>query len=583
MDASLSPDLTLPPRRRRRWLAAICLAGLVLRLAWALFAAPEPIADFRGYLDAARAVAATDPIAYLLRGTAFRLPVYPLVLGFGAAISTNLVWLRLWNVALSTALIPLVALVGRRLGLSQRAALAGAALVAVSPTFILFAPLMAAEHVLLLLLFGALAIAAAPFGAGAWSRVLVIGVLMGLAALTRIEAVFVWPAVCVAFWLSLRRRTMLPPASRIGRLAAAVGLGVLLLIGWSARNGAVVGPGSGVTTSLGVQLYQAHNPDTYGLAPLSETPLRNLGEVARHRRGMALARDYVAEHPASLLLSATRGTRDLFGVASIRTIFAHPASIEGRMPVGLLAAVAGMAANGWRLLLVLAFAAVLFRDRISRMAVSVGAVLIACTWVGHALVLYGEPRYRLAIVVMGALAGGVTIDGMLARREHTQGDDLFFERWAAVSDETVLVRTITEPEQEPDLEEPHEQDEPDEEWQEAEAWSPAEGWPPDEPWNAWDAPIPEPAHEPEPSAEPTQWWRPVPRAEWSAPEAPPPDADEAAPAPALIEEEPAPAEPPPPPEPEIIYVQRSSRPPRPAPPADDVEVVIPRHRSAARR
>src|SRR5688572_22583110 len=122
MDEQARPDLDLPPRRRRARLLAICALGLLLRLAWALYAAPDPVGDFRGYLDASLAVA-DDPLGYLSRSTAFRLPGYPLVLGFFAGMGTDLVWLRLVNVGLSTGAIPLVASLARRLRVGDRAAL----------------------------------------------------------------------------------------------------------------------------------------------------------------------------------------------------------------------------------------------------------------------------------------------------------------------------------------------------------------------------------------------------------------------------------------------------------------------------
>lgn len=547
MDAPQPPDLTLPPRRRRAWLIGIVLVGFALRLAWALFAAPDPIADFRGYLEAARAVADAGPLAYLTRSTAFRLPVYPLVLGIAAGLSSNETWLRLCNVALSAALLPMVALLGRRLGLSDRAALVAAGMIAVSPTFILFAPLMAAEHVMLLLLCGALAAALAPFGAGTFRRVVVVGLLMALTTLTRVEALFIWPAIAAGYWLTMRRRTRLPAAARIGRLLAALGIASLLLVGWTVRNHIVVGPGSGLTTSLGVQLYQAHNPDSYGFRPVSETPLRDLDELARHRRGLELAGEHVRTHPAALVLSVGRGTRDLYGVASTRTVFAHPASVEGRMPVGILAAVTGAAAWGWRLLLLLGCAAFLFRRRLARTGVAVGALLLLGSWVGHTLVLYGEPRYRLPVVVIAAVLAGVTVDGLLARRLGEGAADAVLDRWVVPHDEVVLVRPVTE------SSDAERHDDHSETGDSAEAGAVA------------------------PTDQPAPWWGPIPRPQWGAPDPQPrPELEPA------FEPDPEPApEPAPEPEPEIVYIQRRAAPHRPPPPRDDVEVIIPRHRTHA--
>ena len=114
----------------RKTLIIILVVAFVLRLAWLLWARPVPSSDFAQYLDNAR-----DLIMYGSYGypepTAYRLPLYPLMLAGLLLIWDAIAWLSLWSVLLSTVTCLLVYLVASRLGASKAVGL-GAALISAS-------------------------------------------------------------------------------------------------------------------------------------------------------------------------------------------------------------------------------------------------------------------------------------------------------------------------------------------------------------------------------------------------------------------------------------------------------------------
>src|SRR6478672_7311227 len=100
--------------RDNRWLLVIVAVALVSRLAWFAYTRPNVVSDYREYLEAARVLRRHARYGYPTP-TAHRLPLYPILLAALLLVSSDVAWLSLWSVLLSTAICPLLYVVGRRI------------------------------------------------------------------------------------------------------------------------------------------------------------------------------------------------------------------------------------------------------------------------------------------------------------------------------------------------------------------------------------------------------------------------------------------------------------------------------------
>lgn len=243
----------------RRALAMIAVAGFGLRLLYALVVlhgvpvagdglefhtVAAQLARGQGYLEPLFLAPAHVP-------TADKPPLYPLVLAGPAALGAGSVaWNRIVSCVLGAILVVGVGLLGRRVG-GPRLGLAAAALAAVYPAFValdgsvrsesLYAPLIAFT------LVAAYRLRDRP-GAG---RALALGAIIGLAALTRSEAVLLLALGLVAPTHGRIR------AFGIAALACAVVLSPWLIRNWVALGSPVL------STNAGGLVYGANCPAAY--------------------------------------------------------------------------------------------------------------------------------------------------------------------------------------------------------------------------------------------------------------------------------------------------------------------------------
>ena len=192
-------------RSRTVWLAIILASAFALRLGWVIFTDWQPLPDddaFR-YDFAARALVNGEGYIHLNgAATAFWPPGYPLLLAmvywlFGQEIIVA----QLLNVALSTATVALIYLIGRRT-LGTAPAIVGAAIVAGFPSLIFFTGVTLSEvaFTFLALLGIYLLVLEAQSGRRDTLLLVTAGLVLGLAALTRGQALLL-PVVVIPFWL----------------------------------------------------------------------------------------------------------------------------------------------------------------------------------------------------------------------------------------------------------------------------------------------------------------------------------------------------------------------------------------------
>lgn len=293
----------MTPSLRR--LLAILAVATALRLAWLAIAQPTPVSDFRHYRDLAVDLLDHGQFGWPV-ATAYRLPLYPVLLATLMCVSRDVLWLSVCNVALSVGLVGAVYALARRMTNDSSAAVAAAACCALNTTFVLFAPVLASEHLFaMLIVLGWLILAAGSLRVGL--RIVAAGACLGLACLTRGEGLFWLPVFLFVAWRgSANRRAALT------RCASLVLTTAILLLPWLARNRIALGPGIGLTTSSGVNFYLAHNPDGYGYRAFDETPLKGIESTPRHHVAMELGKAHVFAAPVDAMLNLPRGTAQLY-------------------------------------------------------------------------------------------------------------------------------------------------------------------------------------------------------------------------------------------------------------------------------
>jgi 4-amino-4-deoxy-L-arabinose transferase-like glycosyltransferase len=381
-----------------RWLAAIAAGGLAVRLVYVLALTPHlrghgdasyyhqlanALGDGRGFVDPSNGTA-----------TALHPPLFPLLLALPSSLGLGSYEAQRVAVSvIGTATVVGAGLLGRRVA-GERAGLAAAVLAATSPVLISADGAVMSETLLgLLVVLCALAayrLAERP-SAG---RAALLGALIGLAALTRGEAILL-----LALLLLGR------PTRRLRLLAAGVAACALVLAPWTIRNLATFDDPVWLSTNEGGLIAGANCPSTYGGRDIGSWDIRCVPGGPIEDESIAAARfrraglDYARGHAGRLpLVLAARLGRTFELYQPIR----QARHAEGRA-LGL--EVAGAI---WFLVLlpVGAYGLVLLRRRGVALAPLLApfGLAVAATLVG-----YGVPRFRHPADVALAVLVGVVL------------------------------------------------------------------------------------------------------------------------------------------------------------------------------
>lgn len=399
------------PARAGRALLMITVAGFALRLGWLLVAQPAAVSDALGYKSLAERWMIEGRYERFGEPTAWRTPGYIGFLSAGIAFSASELWLGLLNVVASTATIPLVAELARRLGLSVRTAVVAAGLAAVMPPMVLWAPVLGPENLQTpLLLLALVIVAGAP---PTTRRARWCGVVFGVAVLVRPESLVYLPVAALVMWLD-------DPVRLLRRSAIVVGVAAAVCLPWVVRNQVQVGP-VGLSSVGGVNFYLAHRDDGYGFEHYHTTDLAGLDEVEMSRRGYELGRESLQERPERLIGDVVEGTQVLYGPPRYAPYFSSRDFAEvGPYPLGVrpgtIATVRTYNTVGWYGIAALAVVgwAMLVR-RAHRSAVVLTAMVVA-NWLCFAVVFWALARYRFPIEPMLCIAAAVPIVAVLRRR-----------------------------------------------------------------------------------------------------------------------------------------------------------------------
>ncbi len=399
------------PRNSRKTLVRdliiTALVSVILRAVWAMFAKPLPVSDFAGYLNIAYYI--IDHHGY--PASAIRLPGFPLFLALLISVSRNLTWIIAGTVLLSSVLPITAYLLVERLTQDKRAALAGALICAVNPTFVMFSPVLASEHLFAFFLITAfiLTISMQTFSA---ARIILIALAAAGAILTRGEGIFFVPMLILCLYLFGEGST----AKRIGLGFILGSLVLILVLPWAVRNRLVVGPGAGMSTTGGINFYLGHNPNDPMLHGWVNSPIHKASEIETDQAGYRLGLQYIKEHPGQNLCYILRYSYRLYNSSSYALFW------SSRLPPPKGSIYFPQKAfphyrfyfmlthSAWYLILGLALCSLLFRKNMSLPGwVLIGSIL-AANWVCYAVIFWGKARFRyIPEILICTLAGWAVV------------------------------------------------------------------------------------------------------------------------------------------------------------------------------
>ncbi|MDQ1511131.1 MAG: hypothetical protein QOG50_2975 [Actinomycetota bacterium] len=395
-------------RTEVRAIVALTVFAFALRTGWLLTAHPAAVSDALGYKSLAGRWLHEGLYERGGQPTAWRTPGYIAFLSGGLVFSDSDLWLGFLNVVAAATIVPLIAVVARRLNLSARVALIAAGLAAVMPPLVFWSVVLGPENLQAPLLLAALVLAADPRrrrGSAIWS-----GLAFGVAILVRPESIVYLPVVALvvvpARWREVGVRTV---------VVSAVALA--LCVPWVVRNQLQVGS-VGLSSVGGVNFYFAHRDDGYGYVPYQKTKLAGLDEVAMSKRGYELGIENLRDDPVRLLGDIVEGTQQLyeppryapwFSTRAFAKVAPYPPSVSGsflsvvqRVNVVVWYTIAGLAVTGWILLV----------TRRRRAALVITGFAVA-NWVCFAVVFWAIPRYRFPIEPLLCLSAAVAIDTLI--------------------------------------------------------------------------------------------------------------------------------------------------------------------------
>jgi hypothetical protein len=387
--------------------------ALVLRVAWALYAAREPFGIFGGdqtaYLFVGRSLADGDGYRSFVTGepSAFWPPGYPLVVAAVALVvdvgpvpGELPAWLGLLQACIGAATVVPVWWLARAASGSPRAGVVAAALVALWPSLILHTSTAHLETVFVAVLVGSLALLAR-------GRDVTGGIALGLAVLTR---PFALPVVALV-WL----------ARRSWRAAAVVGaIVVAVQLPWVVRNAVVLDAFVPTSTNAGDTLCIDHRDGGIGAFTFADECFEGLDdvppdriEVERNARNTREAIEWTLDNPGEELSRWPTRARVMW-----RDAIDLPDAIEsgGRaefLPSWLRSTADG-AAQAWHVVVapvgglgLLWLPAARERRRRPATVLVVGTALSMSL---IALALYGLPRFNLPVVPFLAIGAAALVD-----------------------------------------------------------------------------------------------------------------------------------------------------------------------------
>lgn len=390
----------------------VFILGLLFRLVWMIYARPIPFSDYADYKNIAENLLEHRQFGYP-EPSAYRFPLYPVFLSLLMIITPNTFWLSFCNVVLSSMLIILVYLIAMQLtGNNILISLFGALFCAINPTFIFYAPVLASEHLYSVFLFSGIVILLYQKSKPT-IRIILSGVALGLASLTRGEGIFFIPIFLIAGYFAMKKYKFV-----YIRLAFLILICMIVILPWYIRNLNIFGPGVGISTTGGINFYLAHNKYGYGFRYITETEFKGLNEIERHKLGLKLGFNYIIRSGKSELFKGVlRGTAALYMPSSdaVNSSICLPISGYPERKIAGSNLLKGI--NIWFYILILVMAlisTIIFYKTLAVKSWIILVSIIVTNWFCYSVVFWGGDRFRFIAEIIFCILAGITLYNLLS-------------------------------------------------------------------------------------------------------------------------------------------------------------------------
>jgi 4-amino-4-deoxy-L-arabinose transferase-like glycosyltransferase len=307
------------------------------------------------------------------------------------------------------ATVVLVGLLGRKVA-GDRAGLIAAAVAAVHPLLWLADGALMSESLYGPFVVGSLLAACAYVGARSAGRAALVGALVGLAALTRGEALLLVPLLALAMLV----RAPLPGRARLAHLGALVAAFAIVLAPWSIRNALtfnapvlISANADGVWAGANCEkTYYGPIVGSWDFPCYGKRPAGDESEQSREyrRRGIRYMRDHLSRVPVVLAARVGR-VWDVYRPDQNRVFAASEGRPARSERLGVLLY--------WLLMPFALGGAWLLRRRGHVLAILLApAVMVTVT----ALLSYGSTRFRFAAEPSIVVLAAVAVDTLVRRR-----------------------------------------------------------------------------------------------------------------------------------------------------------------------
>lgn len=286
--------------KRSHTLLWIFIGAALVRFSWAAVTPAQPVSDFIWYDQVARNV--SGGLGFTRSGeapTAYRPPAYPLFLaGIYRLSNGSLLAARLGNALLGTVTVLLTYILAGRY-FSRRNATWSTALVAFTPSLILYSGLHASENLAVPALVAAILCIQLGLDQKSPAWLVLGGIFLGITSLTR-GSFLLLPVAWLVWWIYRRI-----PLRRLVGMLSWIAAGIALpMLPWIFRNAATFGHFIPLSNNSGVNLLISFYPQSQGcfvsadqIPGMAALQAQNLDEYSFNRATRVLALEYFRDNP----------------------------------------------------------------------------------------------------------------------------------------------------------------------------------------------------------------------------------------------------------------------------------------------
>ncbi len=423
----------------RKIIVAILLIAFFVRLGWILAVPTQPISDFKEFDRLATSLVSGKGYTALTgQPTAYRPPGYIFFLaGVYAIFGHDILIARLSNAILGVLTCWLTFLLAVEL-FNRRTAIIAASLMAIFPSLIAWANILATENLFIPMLLGIIItfINAAKGEHIRWPWLILCGLLCGISVLIRPTALLLPGTMVIALIIITGIKNMVRQGINSLAKPAVITISLYLLVGiiilpWTIRNERVFGHFVLISTEGGITFLAGHNEGSLSAEYSLEGPVfntlnaENLDEISYDQHAYQLAFQFIREHPE---LEARLLFHKLFNFFKddVSGFTYNEQSALTPLPHWLVVATKGSAEIFYLSVLALAVASVFLKggdqDRWYLIL-----IVIIIGWTVFHLAYYGKDRFRLPLAPALAMLAATTILAAWEKRStwfHRKRDSL---------------------------------------------------------------------------------------------------------------------------------------------------------------